>query len=153
MAACREDDLDVLEEVLSSDASSFDINHTDGLGNTVLHIAARFGSTQCLEILLYYDGIEVNKVNRLEGDTPLHKAAGYSDPDTALTMVQFLVQKQASPKILNKLKQTAGDVAPSDTHSKVKEYLEQVVLASQFDARDIAVEDYSDSDGEPSDEE
>lgn len=39
MAACREDDLDVLEEVLSSDASTFDINHTDGLGNTVLHIA------------------------------------------------------------------------------------------------------------------
>jgi len=39
MAACREDDLDLLEEVLSSDASSFDINHTDGLGNSALHIA------------------------------------------------------------------------------------------------------------------
>lgn len=67
----------------------------------MLSNSARFGSTQCLEILLYYDGIEVDKVNRLEGDTPLHKAAGYSDPDTALAMVQFLVQKQASPKSMS----------------------------------------------------
>ncbi|KAG0034969.1 hypothetical protein BGZ81_001918 [Podila clonocystis] len=152
MAACKEDNLDILEEVLSSDGSSFDINHTDGLGNSALHYAARYGSTGCLEILLYYDGIDVNKINRLEGDTPLHKAAGYSEPDVALEMVQILIRGGASPKILNKLKQTAGDVAPGDTHSEVKEYLEEVVLASHFDPRDIAVEDDSDSDGLPSDD-
>lgn len=39
MAACKQDNLDILEEVLSSDASSFDINHTDGLGNSALHYA------------------------------------------------------------------------------------------------------------------
>ncbi|KAF9286842.1 hypothetical protein BGZ74_001215 [Mortierella antarctica] len=147
MAACKQDNLDILEEVLSADASSFDINHTDGPGNAALHYAAQYGSTGCLEILLYYDGIDVNKKNLLEGDTPLHKAAGYSDPDIALEMVQILIRGGASAKILNKLKQTAGDVAPGDTHSEVKEYLEEV------DPRDIAVEDDSDSDGVPSDDE
>lgn len=39
VAACKEDNLDMLEEVLSADASSFDINHTDGLGNAALHYA------------------------------------------------------------------------------------------------------------------
>ncbi|KAG0072493.1 hypothetical protein BGZ93_009739 [Podila epicladia] len=152
MAACKQDNLDILEEVLSSDASSFDINHTDGLGNSALHYAAQHGSTECLEILLYYDGIDVDKINRIEGDTPLHKAAGYSDPEIALEMVRTLINGGASPKILNKLKQTAGDVAPGNTHSEVKEYLEHVVLGSQFDLRDIATED-SDSDGVPSDDE
>lgn len=52
---------------------------------------ARHGSTGCLEILLYYDGINVNVINRIEGETPLHKAAAYSDPETALEMVQILV--------------------------------------------------------------
>ncbi|KAF9326795.1 hypothetical protein BG006_009815 [Podila minutissima] len=153
MAACKQDNLDMLEEVLSSDATSFDINHTDGLGNSALHYAARHGSTGCLEILLYYDGIDVNKINRLEGDTPLHKAAEFREPDTALEMVQILIRGGASAKIRNKLKQTAGDVAPGDTHSEVKKFLEEVVLASQFDLRDIAVEDDSDSDGVPSDDE
>ncbi|KAF9411093.1 hypothetical protein BGZ94_001447, partial [Podila epigama] len=98
IAACRDDNLEILEEVLSADASSFDINHTDGLGNSALHYAARHGSTGCLEILLYYDGIDVNKQNRIEGDTPLHKAAGYDDPEVALEMVQILVQGGASTK-------------------------------------------------------
>lgn len=39
MAACKQDNLDILEEVLSADASSFDINHTDGPGNAALHYA------------------------------------------------------------------------------------------------------------------
>jgi hypothetical protein len=51
-----------------------------------------------LEILLYYDGIDVNVINRIEGETPLHKAAAYSDPEIALEMVQILVNGGASTK-------------------------------------------------------
>ncbi|KAF9279771.1 hypothetical protein BGZ68_007711 [Mortierella alpina] len=39
LAACREDNLELLEEVLSSDSSTFDINHRDGAGNSALHYA------------------------------------------------------------------------------------------------------------------
>ncbi|KAG0327064.1 hypothetical protein BGZ99_008404 [Dissophora globulifera] len=154
MAACREDNLELLDEVLSSDPKSFDVNYTDGLGNTALHNAARNGSTECLEILLYFDGINVNIANRMEKDTPLHKAASYPDPDLALSMVQILIDNGANIKALNKQKQTAADIAPGDTHTEVKEFLERAALGSNYDARDIAGDDDDDdSDGVPSDDE
>ncbi|KAG0267499.1 hypothetical protein BG011_004533 [Mortierella polycephala] len=153
IAACKEDNLDMLEEVLSADTSSFDINHTDGLGNSALHYAARYASTGCLEILLYYDGINVNAVNRIEGDTPLHKAAEYHDPETALEMVQILINGGASPKLQNKMKQTAVDIAPSDTHADVKAFLETAALGAFIDSRDVPVDDDDDSDDVPSDDE
>ncbi|KAF9899526.1 hypothetical protein EC991_008771 [Linnemannia zychae] len=151
IAACKEDNLDILEQVLSADASSFDINHTDGLGNAALHYAARHGSTGCLEVLLYYDGIDVNVINRHEGDTPLHKAAAYPDPEIALEMVEILVGGGASLKLQNRLKQTPADKAPSDTHAEVKKYLERAVLGSMVDSRDVPAED-SDSEGVASDD-
>ncbi|KAI1317522.1 hypothetical protein EDD11_008329 [Mortierella claussenii] len=141
IAACKEDNLDLLEEVLSADSSSFDINHTDGLGNSALHYAARYGSTGCLEILRYYDGIDVNAVDDSEGDTPLHKAAAYQDSETALEMVQILINGGALPKIQNKQKQTAQEVAPSDTHGEVIKYLEKAALGTPTvsDGRWIAI--------------
>jgi len=39
MAACKDDNLDILEKVLAADASAIDINHTDEAGNTALHYA------------------------------------------------------------------------------------------------------------------
>ncbi|KAF9925786.1 hypothetical protein FBU30_004492 [Linnemannia zychae] len=152
LAACKEDNLDILENVLTADVSSFDINHTDGLGNSALYYAAKHGSTGCLEVLLYYDGIDVNVINRIEGDTPLHKAAAYGDPELAYEMVQILVNNGgASTKIQNKMKQTPADMAPSDTHAKVKEFLEAATLGSMIDARDIPAED-SDGDSDASDD-
>ncbi|KAI8361570.1 major facilitator superfamily domain-containing protein [Mortierella sp. GBAus27b] len=156
VAACREDNLDTLDEVLSSDHASFDVNRKDGLGNTPLHIAAQYGSVGCLEVLTFYDGIKLNIANNAEGDTPLHKAAGYKDPEVALEMVQYLIDKGASPGIKNKLQQTPADVAPQSTHQDVKECLEKAAVAAQFvsvDPRDIAGDDDEESDGEPSDDE
>ncbi|KAF9958040.1 hypothetical protein BGZ72_000971 [Mortierella alpina] len=154
MAACKDDNLDLLDEVLSSHPDTFDINYADGIGNTALHYAARNASKGCLEVLLYFDGINLDLANRLEGDTPLHKAATYKDPKEALEMCRILVDGGASLTVLNKNKQTAADMAPSDTHGEVKEYLEEAAIGTQFDARDIAHDDYdSDSDGVPSDEE
>ncbi|KAG9325955.1 hypothetical protein KVV02_005799 [Mortierella alpina] len=168
MAACKDDNLDMLEEVLSADSSNFDINHTDGLGNSALHNAARCGSTGCLEILLYYDGIKVNVINRIEGDTPLHKAAAYSDPEIALEMVQILVNRGASADsrckrvpvlpvsfliFQNKMKQTAADIAPGNTHGAVKKFLEMAALSSLADLRDVPADDSDNSDDVASDDE
>ncbi|KAF9109476.1 hypothetical protein BGX27_007574 [Mortierella sp. AM989] len=149
--ASRNDNLDILDEVLSSGA--FDINFTDGVGDSALHNAARYGSIECLEILLHYDGINVDIANRLEGDTPLHKAVAYEDPDVALIMVELLVNRGASLTVKNKHRQTPADKAPSDTHGEIKTFLENIALRSQFDSRDIAADDDDDSDGVPSDDE
>ncbi|KAF9286867.1 hypothetical protein BGZ68_002481 [Mortierella alpina] len=130
IAACKDDNLDMLEKVLTADSSIFDINHKDDLGNSALHYAAQYASTGCLEILLYYDGIEVNVINGVEGDTPLHNAAAYQDPEIALEMVQILVNGGAQVTIQNKLQQTAADVAPKDTHAEVIKFLETEALRS-----------------------
>ncbi|KAG0043538.1 hypothetical protein BGZ83_011289 [Gryganskiella cystojenkinii] len=119
---------------------------------TAITVAARYGSTECLDVLLYFEGIDVNIKNRLEGETPLHKAAAYEDPDIALQMVETLINGGALTTIQNKHRQTPYDKAPSDTHGAIKEYLENAALGSHFDARDIEVED-PDSDSPPSDEE
>ncbi|KAF9990908.1 hypothetical protein BGZ75_008077 [Mortierella antarctica] len=114
---------------------------------------ARCGSTGCLEILLYYDGIKVNVINRIEGDTPLHKAAAYSDPEIALEMVQILVNRGASANIQNKMKQTAADIAPGNTHGAVKKFLEMAALSSLADLRDVPADDSDNSDDVASDNE
>ncbi|KAF9998625.1 hypothetical protein BGZ79_007707 [Entomortierella chlamydospora] len=149
-AACKDDNLELLDEALSLEGT--DVNSIDGLGNTALHYAARQGSKDCMEILLHFDELNVNVANRLEGDTPLHKAAAYEDPDMALIMVELLVNRGASLNAVNKHRQKPVDKAPSDTHEEVKTFLENAALGSYYDSRDIAVED-DDSDGVPSDDE
>jgi len=47
---------------------------------------------------MYYDGIKLNIANNIEGNTPLHNAAGYNDPDVALEMVETLINAGASAK-------------------------------------------------------
>ncbi|KAF9363830.1 hypothetical protein BGX34_003208 [Mortierella sp. NVP85] len=152
-AACKQDSLEILEEVLSSDKTSFNINHRDGLGNSALHYATKHGSTGCLEVLMYYDGIKLNIANNMEGDTPLHIAAGYKEPDVALEMVETLINSGASAKIKNKHQQTPADVAPHDTHAEVKKRLEEAALLSLVDLSDVvADDDDAASDGVPSDD-
>ncbi|KAG0264932.1 hypothetical protein BG011_005854 [Mortierella polycephala] len=150
LTACNEDNLDMLDDVLS-DPTSLDINHTDGVGNSALHYAARSASINCLEVLLHFHGIDVNIANRIEGDTPLHTAAAYQNPDIALEMVMALVGGGASVGMKNKLGQTPADKAPGDTHEKVKEFLETSALGVYFDMRDIPVDNDDDSDA-PSDD-
>ena len=65
---------EVFEEAdkLAEQGSTFDINHSDGLGNTALHYAVKNTSVAVLESILSYDNADVDPQNRLEGDTPLH---------------------------------------------------------------------------------
>ncbi|GJJ73891.1 hypothetical protein EMPS_06249 [Entomortierella parvispora] len=135
MAACKDDNLDILEKVLAADASAIDINHTDESGNTALHYAATNASTGCLEILMFYDGINVNGVDPTTGDTPLHRAATYPDAELALEMVQILITRgRANVSIENKDHKTAVDLVNSSTHQLVKDYLERAALGTHIDA-------------------
>ncbi|KAF9975395.1 hypothetical protein BGZ73_000959 [Actinomortierella ambigua] len=148
--ACRSDNLELLEEVLSMGPTAFDINYIDGVGNTALHLAARNGSTGVLEVLMYYDGINPNIPDRMEGNTPLHKAASCPDHELALEMVQILISGGANPKIQNKLRQSCVDVA---SNPEVRVLLEHAVLGSAVDSRDVVGDDDSDDSDPPSDDE
>ena len=85
LAAARSNNLDLLKECLAS-TDRPDINVVDSIGNTALHNAARYGCLECLDYLLDQDSIDLDRRNRLEGDTPLHAAVRNSREDAAMSL-------------------------------------------------------------------
>lgn len=72
--AARTDNVDLLNSVVNADPPvAYDINYTDGVGNTALHYAVENVSIHVLDLLLDEE-VDVDARNRLEGDTPLHLA-------------------------------------------------------------------------------
>lgn len=67
--------------------------------NTLYNCRAKYGALNCMEILVNLDGIKVNVQNKMQKETPLHKAVQYQDdPDLALSMVDLLLEAGADPK-------------------------------------------------------
>jgi ankyrin repeat protein len=107
-ASCRQHNVDLLREALSAQKSPEQIGTfinaaRDPLGNTALHVASLRGSYECLDVLLDQEGVEVDPVNRMEGDTPLHSAARLSaegDEEGAQAVVEMLLEAGADPRYL-----------------------------------------------------
>ncbi|MCJ1284190.1 hypothetical protein MMC26_003521 [Xylographa opegraphella] len=118
--ACRRDNVPLLHELFASHASAAQtaelINSArDGVGNYCLHIAASYGSSHAraddvLEDLLDQEDVEVDPLDRLEGDSPLHKAVRYvnglekEDWAGAAPLVELLVEAGADVRLRNKAK-------------------------------------------------
>ncbi|KAF7722870.1 hypothetical protein EC973_002631 [Apophysomyces ossiformis] len=139
LAACRNDQDDILEDILNE--GDYDINFTDGVGDTAAHYAAQFGSLACLNLLLKIDGIKLNTKNGIEGNTPLHKAVlCKDDPVLALDMVDTLLEAGADPSIENNDKQTPLMlVDPKD--DDMIELLNQALAGYYTDDSDFADDD------------
>ncbi|RGB43941.1 ankyrin repeat-containing domain protein [Rhizophagus diaphanus] len=148
LVAAKQDSEDILEDIFSQ-PGTYDINHSDAIGNTALHYAAQFGSLTAAELLLQQPNIKVNLQNKLELDTPLHKAVQYKDdPSVALEIAKLLIKHGADPTKQNKNKQKPQQLVDSG-NQELKNLLQKAALALQVDASDIAQEDSDD--GSPSD--
>ncbi|KAL1797597.1 hypothetical protein ACET3X_004203 [Alternaria dauci] len=91
LEACRRNNTELLEETLKDLAAAAsksgkkpedhvaDIlnNARDGVGNGCLHVAATYGSFEVIDMLLDQEGLEIDEIDRMEQDTPLHKAVRY----------------------------------------------------------------------------
>ncbi|EON63376.1 hypothetical protein W97_02603 [Coniosporium apollinis CBS 100218] len=126
LEACRRNNTDLLSEVLTalSKASKNPTAHIastlntarDGIGNGVLHLAASTGSYDVLDILLDQEGLEIDELDRLERDTPLHKAVrfvnGLSQEEWAEghAVVEILLDAGCDPRIRNKAKLKPGEL-------------------------------------------
>ncbi|KAG0768849.1 hypothetical protein G6F57_002651 [Rhizopus arrhizus] len=125
LAACRNDQDEMLEEVLKE--GDFDINYTDGIGDTPCHYAAKFGALNCLEILVRVPGIDLNKKNNREGNTPLHFAVQYEDdPEIALDVVDLLLNSGADPRMKNNAGSTVRDYVPGG-NDDMKDLIDQAL--------------------------
>ncbi|KAG8533997.1 uncharacterized protein KY384_000839 [Bacidia gigantensis] len=122
---------------------------TDGIGQCALHVAALNGSCEVLDVLLDQDGLEVDPIDKIEGDTPLHKAVRYgndgNDEGGALAMVEMLVDAGADIRIRNKGKLKPIDLVERHV-PKVKEVLQKAEVALMV-ADEVAVDSKEEDEG------
>lgn len=102
--ASRRNNTELLAEILAN-ASPENIpdiiNHSkDALGNTPLHLAAKYGSFEVMDTILDQEGTEVDPVNVIDGDTPLHLAVRYSEtePEHGHFIAETLVEAGADAR-------------------------------------------------------
>jgi ankyrin repeat protein len=117
LECCRRNNTDLLQEVLHdisrstaskqspAESTAELLNRcTDGIGNHCLHVAATYGSYDVLDLLLDQEGLEVDPVDRLEADTPLHKAVRFTNGlekeswESGKAIVELLLDAGADPR-------------------------------------------------------
>ncbi|KAI5853321.1 ankyrin repeat-containing domain protein [Tricharina praecox] len=130
LEAARRDNTELLTEVLEHHHTpEFLNNSTDALGNTALHVAAQYGAYDVMDELLDQEGLEVDPRNRMEGNTPLHKAVYFAkgEKQLGLEIVKLLTEAGADPRVRNKQKQRPIDISdPRDTE------LRQVLQSAEY---------------------
>ncbi|KAI1803855.1 hypothetical protein F4811DRAFT_553376 [Daldinia bambusicola] len=111
--ACRRDNVDLLEEIVSRYKSTKEIsdllnNTTTVMGNHLYHEAALQGNYDVIDFLLDQPDFECDPINRVEGDTPLHSAIRWinSEPpaqrDFGDALVLMMLEAGSSTRLRNK---------------------------------------------------
>ncbi|MCJ1327161.1 hypothetical protein MMC10_003828 [Thelotrema lepadinum] len=159
LEACRRNNLDLLNEVLRSQSSKDSItkllnDSRDGIGNYCLHVAASYGNYEVLDHLLDQEGLEVDPLDRMDGDTPLHKAVRFvnkldkAEWPSGTTLVELLIDAGADPRIRNKGKLKAFDLV-DPSNRDLRTTLQKAEYAMAL-GDDVVNEDEA-GDGPPSD--
>jgi len=114
LAACVGNNLDLLHEILESKECTPELlnDSRNGTGDTAMHLAVKYGNYEILDTLLDQEGLEVDPLNVMDSNTPLHIAALYSSTDShiSLHMVEMLIDAGADARIRNRGKQKAVDL-------------------------------------------
>ncbi|KAF1919091.1 ankyrin repeat domain-containing protein [Ampelomyces quisqualis] len=168
--SCRRNNTELLEETIANIVSSAGksggkptelvaqvLNSArDGVGNGVLHVAATYGSYEVLDILLDQEGLEIDEIDRMEQDTPLHKAVRYVNSldksEWALhghPIVEILLDAGCDPRIRNKAKLKPVELA-DPRNTELRSILQKGEFAMQAGG-DVVEEDDDGPTGSASD--
>lgn len=110
--ACRRNNTALLNDIfaskpLNSNAESiaqFLNSTTDALGYGALHVAAKYGSYEVLDIILDQEMVEIDGPEKRDGDTCLHVAVRYcngldkADWEHGRAVVDILVDAGCDPR-------------------------------------------------------
>ncbi|OCL08386.1 ankyrin repeat protein-like protein [Glonium stellatum] len=128
----------------------------DGIGNGCLHIAAKYGSYEVLDILLDQEGLEIDELDRMDRDTPLHKAVRYVNSlskdewaPVGHPIVDILLDAGCDPRIRNKAK-----LKPIELVDPRNQELRAILQKGEFAMMagdDVVVDDDDDPTGSASD--
>lgn len=108
---------------------------------------AHSGTDDALEELVDHEGVDVDPEDKLEGDTPLHKAVRYTNKgqeewEDGYRLVELLLEAGSDPNIRNKAK-----LLPRDLVDPRNEELRRRLQQAEYLARaggDFIVEDADD---------
>ncbi|GAA6031721.1 hypothetical protein JCM8097_001952 [Rhodosporidiobolus ruineniae] len=149
--SAKQDAVEMMQEVLEG-SEQFDVNWQDGLGNTALHYAASSPSPDALELLLDFEGTDVDLQNRLEGDTPLHLAVKLENEAARRGVVEMLLEAGADPSIKDRhgrrpqdLLRPTSSAVDADIAQLFREALADRTRGNVANNADLV----DDSDGEP----
>jgi len=127
-----------MEEIFKS--GDYDINFQDGLGNTALHYAVMYESVNVLELILLEAECDVDILNRIDRNTPLHLAVKAEDQDRKEYIFRELIDAGASTRVKNKNGDTVLDLVAEDEH-KIRDMIHSSGANSLIRGDDIA-DDY-----------
>jgi ankyrin repeat protein len=110
--ASRRNNTSLLTELLASPPlsskpttiASFLNTTTDALGSSALHVAAKYGAYDVLDIILDQEGVEIDGHEKREGDTALHCAVRHcngldkSEWDEGRAVVDILIDAGCDPR-------------------------------------------------------
>lgn len=117
IGAARSNNEALLESLLkgknAAEISELVNNLRDPIGNTLLHLAASNGAYDVIDLLLDQEGVEIDPINRLQGNTPLHCAVDYAvgEPEVGVAVVELLIEAGADPMPKNVRGKRAIDLA------------------------------------------
>ncbi|KAF3223651.1 hypothetical protein TWF679_000089 [Orbilia oligospora] len=125
----------------STPLSKFLNESRDSLGRMALHVAAKYGNPEILDMLLDQEGLEVDPESLMEGDTPLHVAAQFTSEDSEVGgyLIHLLVDAGADPRIKNKGLQKPVDLV--DPYCpEIRTYLQEAEAEIEQEARQEAAQ-------------
>lgn len=125
----------------------------DSMGLTALHLCCKYGNYEVLDVLLDVEGVEIDPLDRLDGETPLHFSVRYcaAEPEHGLFIVETLIEAGADPRIRNKNGEKPVDLAQDDKLVEVLQSAEFAYDVEQQDEQQDEVVDDGDSDASASD--
>ncbi|ODV92930.1 hypothetical protein CANCADRAFT_1528 [Tortispora caseinolytica NRRL Y-17796] len=130
--AARRDNTDLLEEVFgeADDVAQLINTSRNPIGLSAIHLAAKYGALSALDMLLDQPGVEVDPIEPIEGNTPLHLAvdAANTNPEEGTAAVELLVQAGSNIRIKNKHAQKPIDIA-YPTSEGVRKILQDAEMA------------------------
>ncbi|VVT50797.1 uncharacterized protein SAPINGB_P002883 [Magnusiomyces paraingens] len=138
--AARRNNTDLFEDLQkeTTDLAELINTATDPLGNYALHLAAFNGSYEMLDHLLDVEGVEVDPINRVYKDTPLHSAVRYAvnEPEHGAFLAEMLIDAGADPTIKNKDGKKAIDLA-DESNQQLIDILQGAELAREVPIEEL----------------
>jgi len=117
-----------------------------------LGISASQGSTEVLEYILTHEDCDVDPVNYILKQTPLHLAAQLEDPKLRQEVVESLLDAGADMSIKDKSQSTALDYV-AETDTEIIKLFRRAQAVNAVNQDDIASDDEGNEDsGDGSDE-